>query len=106
MEYTQYMQELKKLVPKIKALHDNEERATRIINTMQKEVEKMRVTRSFQPAWMLELYTYPLRVSTIRTFRISENNEAKCCQQAVQAREWTAAFNGQDRGAHHAVGSA
>ena len=34
VEYTQYMQGIEKLVPKIQALYDNQERATRIINTM------------------------------------------------------------------------
>ena len=65
LEYTQYMQGIDKLVPKIKALYDNEERSSRIINTMQQEVEKMRVTRSFKPSWMLKVYTNPLRVSTV-----------------------------------------
>ena len=63
LEYTQYMQGIEKLVPKIKALYDNEQRSSRIIQTMQQEVENMRVTRSFQPSWMLELDTNPLRVS-------------------------------------------
>ena len=71
MQYTQYMQGIEKLVPKIKALYDNEERAYRIVNTMQEEVEKMRVTRSFQPSWMLKLYTNPLRVSTVNETEIS-----------------------------------
>ena len=71
VEYTQFMQGIEKLVPKIQALYDNQERATRIINTMKEEVEKMRLTRSFQPAWMLELYTNPLRVSTVNETEIS-----------------------------------
>ena len=65
VEYTQYMQGIEKLVPQIKALYDNEQRANRIIQTMQQEVENMRVMRSFKPSWMLELYTNPLRVSTV-----------------------------------------
>ena len=65
VEYTQYMQGIEKLVPKIKALYNNAERSTRIINTMQQEVEKMRVTRSFQQSWMLKLYTNPFKVSTV-----------------------------------------
>ena len=65
------MQGIDKLVPKIKALYDNEERSSRIINTMQQEVEKMRVTTSFQPSWMLELYSNPLRVSTVNETEIS-----------------------------------
>jgi hypothetical protein len=48
VEYTQFMQGIEKLVPKIQTLYDNQERATRIINTMKEEVEKMRLTRSFQ----------------------------------------------------------
>ena len=32
VEYTQYMQGIEKLVPKIKALYDNVERSTRIIH--------------------------------------------------------------------------
>ena len=71
VEYTQFMQGIEKLVPKIQTLYDNQERATRIINTMKEEVEKMRLTRSFQPAWMLELYTNPLRVSTVNETEIS-----------------------------------
>ena len=65
------MQGIEKLVPKIKALYGNEQRSTRIIQTMQQEVENMRVTRSFQPSWMLELYTNPLRVSTVNETEIS-----------------------------------
>ena len=38
---------------------------------MQEEVEKMRVTRSFQPAWMLELYTNSLWVATVNETEIS-----------------------------------
>ena len=71
LEYTQYMQGIDKLVPKMKALYDNEERSSRIINTMQQEVEKMRVTRSFEPSWMLEVYSNPLRVSTVNETEIS-----------------------------------
>ena len=65
VDYTQYMPGIKKLVLKIKQLYDNEERANRIIQPMQQQVENMRVTRSFKPSWMLELYTNPLRVSTV-----------------------------------------
>ena len=71
VEYTQCMQGIEKLVPKIKALYDNEERASRIINTMQQEVENMRVTRSFKPSWMLKLYTNPVRVSIVNEIEIS-----------------------------------
>ena len=71
MEYSQYMQGIEKRVPKIKALYDNEERAARIIQTMQQEAEKMSVARSFKPSWMLELYTNLLRVSTVNETQIS-----------------------------------
>ena len=71
VEYTQQMQGIEKFVPKIKALYDNEERANRIIQTMQHEVSNMRATRSFKPSWMLELYTNPFRVSTVNETQIS-----------------------------------
>ena len=54
----EYMQGIEKFVSKIKALYDNEQRSSRIIQTMQQEVENMRVTRSFQPSWMLELLEF------------------------------------------------
>ena len=65
VEYTQYMQGIEKLVPKIKALYDIEQRANRIIQTMQQEVENMRRTRCFKPSWILDLYTNPVRASTV-----------------------------------------
>ena len=71
VEYTQYMQGTEKLIPTSKALYDNEQRANRIIVTMQQEVENMRVTRSFKPSWILDLYTNLVRVSTVNETEIS-----------------------------------
>ena len=66
MEYTQYMQGIGKFVPIIKVVYNNRTGKI-IIQTMQQEVENMRVTRSFKPSWILDLYTNPVRVTNSRS---------------------------------------
>ena len=112
VEYTQCMQGIEKLVPKIKALYDNKERAARIINTMQEEVEKMRVTRSYKPSWMLELYTNPLRVSSVNETEISPEElyefqriiKRNAVDKLYKLENELPLSMDPDRGAHH-VGS-